>query len=765
MILPAPPRGSRRFRLRRALRWGAAAGFAAAVLFAAAFEVCSRALPLPAALLAPADETLVLEDRTGREIAVVASRRARVAEFARLDELGAWLPRVTVALEDRRFREHGGFDLHAFAAAAWRNVRAGRIVSGGSTIAQQLIKNTQPRTGWRAWDKFREAAAARRLTREWTRERILEEYLNRIDYGNRRLGPRAAARAYFGKEPADLTVAEAVYLAGLPQSPTRYNPWRRADAAAERYRRSLRVLAGQGVLEPVVVAALGGEPPPVVRRLPVQAAPHFAEAIAAAHPAARGRVRTTLDLALQEEVAALARRHVERLRARGVGQAAVVVLDNRDGGVRALVGAADFAGPGGEINGAWVPRSAGSVLKPFLYAEAIERRLLTAASVLPDTPDAIRAEYMDYDPRNFDQRWLGPVRVREALGNSLNVPAVWTLSRVGARPFFARLQAWGFRFPRDLHEYGAGLILGNAEPRLVDLAAAFAGLASEGRVPQWRLLEAEPKNARVVGAPAACAIVADILCDDDARRRAFGRGSPLAAPVRVPVKTGTSAGFRDAWTVGATAQHTVAVWAGNFDGRPMDGAASIEAAAPLWRAVIDRLLEHDDGVPAPAEDSRELVARDVCRLSGLRPVAASPGTVREWFLAGTEPADSAERWLRPAADGRTAIVLPPEFREWCESAHNHLGAVVAAPAEASLAIRTPAPGAVFAIDPALPRAQQQLPLEASGAAGAAVAWTVNGRAIAPAAGGATLWPMEPGEFEAVAVAAGRRASVRFRVEP
>jgi penicillin-binding protein 1C len=284
---------------------------------------------------------------------------------------------------------------------------------------------------------------------------------------------------------------------------------------------------------------------------------------------------------------------------------------------------------------------------------------------------------------------------------------------------------------------------------------------SAGRVPDWRLLESEPVRGRVVATPEATAIVEDILCDDDARRRAFGRGSPLATPVRVPCKTGTSSAFRDAWTVGSTAQHTVAVWAGNFDGHPMDGTASIEAAAPLWRAVVDQLLESDTGVPAPVE-GRELVACDICQLTGRRPTGESPGVVGEWFLTGTEPVETAAVWLRTEA-GRTVITLPHEYEAWCASSQNHLGAVVEPVSR--LAIRHPAEGGAYVIDHGLPLAQQMVPLEATLPPGVVPIWTVNGRPVPPQVGGAFLWPMEPGEFCATVTAGDLRAAVRFRVRP
>ena len=220
-------------------------------------------------------------------------------------------------------------------------------------------------------------------------------------------------------------------------------------------------------------------------------------------------------------------------------------------------------------------RSSGSTLKPFLYLRAIDERQVTAATILPDTPDAVRAEYIDYDPVNYDKRFWGPVRLREALANSLNVPAVVTLSRVGARKTFLTLEDYGFKFARPFSESGAGLILGNAEIRLLDLTAAFTVFAGDGLAVQPRLLASEPPRHRFLAAPEAVAIVADILADNGARQKTFGPFSPLAFENhRIPCKTGTSSGFRDAWTVGVTREHAVGVWMGNLDGRAMEEIAA-----------------------------------------------------------------------------------------------------------------------------------------------------------------------------------------------
>ena len=293
-----------------------------------------------------------------------------------------------------------------------------------------------------------------------------------------------------------------------------------------------------------------------------------------------------------------------------------------------MVGSDNYAES--QINGATQPRSCGSTLKPFVYLDAIDKRLFTAASLLPDTPDAIRNEYADYDPQNYNHHYFGPVRLREALGCSLNVPAVFVLSQLGARPAFYQLQKWGFNFSQGLDDYGAGFVLGNAETRLVDLAAAYAGLARGGTAMRAKFLASEHQPITRIASPEATAIITDILSDNEARQKSFGLNSPLALEQRVAVKTGTSSGFRDTWTVGFNKEHTVAVWAGNFDGRPMRDTFAVRAATPLWAtscrncwgAIIRsiHLTEND-----------KLIRQDICKTTGLRPSRFSNPTMSGAF--------------------------------------------------------------------------------------------------------------------------------------
>ncbi|MFL6584589.1 MAG: penicillin-binding protein 1C [Chthoniobacterales bacterium] len=707
--------------------------------------------PLPGALTTPAIGSLTLLDSRGGELAEIANADARAQFPCRLDEMGAWLPQVTVALEDHRFFHHHGIDWPAVAAAARRNLRAGRTISGASTITQQFVKLATRREGrnWRS--KLSEAVLAWKLERRWSKERILTEYLNRSSYGNRRLGPEAAARAYFNKHAAQLTLGEAIYLAGLPHAPTRLNPWSHSDAAERRFLRSLARLYELGAITTEQRDLLTANPPVVERTVPPHRAPHFVDTIVARQPKQRGTLRTTLDPALQTTAEQLVRAHLQTLNRNDISQAAVVVIENATGAVRALVGSENY--DIAQVNGAMQPRSCGSTLKPFMYLSALDRRVLTAATLLPDTPDAIRNDFPDYDPQNFSHHYLGPVRMREALACSLNVPAVYTLKRLGARETFFQLTKWGFNFPRGLDDYGAGFLLGNAETRLVDLAAAYAGLARGGLAIRAKFAASEQPQVVRVASPEACAIVTDILADNEAREKSFGTHSPLSLPQRVAVKTGTSSGFRDTWTVGFDKQHTVGVWAGNLDGRPMRDMLAIRAASPLWAAMMLEMLKRDEPLDAPAA-TRQLVRRRICTLTGLLPSARTTTTTDEWFIGGTEPAETSAQYF--AADG--TLVLPEEYAAWCATPDNTSGARVASAAR----ITNPPANARYNVDPALPRKQQMIELRAS--LPGDVHWFVNDAPQAAQNNGRVFWLLAPGEWKIRAVSATAAAEERISVE-
>jgi penicillin-binding protein 1C len=356
--------------------------------------------------------------------------------------------------------------------------------------------------------------------------------------------------------------------------------------------------------------------------------------------------------------------------------------------------------------------------------------------------------------------------LREALACSLNVPAVFALSQLGARQTFYQLQKWGFNFPQGLDEYGAGFVVGNAETRLVDLAAAYAGLARGGTAMRAKSLTSEHQPLTRIASREATTIIADILCDNDARQKSFGLRSPLALPAaasrsdagaafeeRVAAKTGTSSGFRDTWTVGFDKEHTVAVWAGNFDGRPMCDTFAVRAATPLWANIMQELLSRDHPLDPPAENEK-LSRAEICKTTGLLSSRFSIATGNELFLAGTEPRDDSAGYF--ANDGK--LILPDAYARWCSSRDNTIGAHV----RSDFRIMSPPPNAHYQLDPILPASQQMFELTA--ACAGEVEWFVNGERLTPERDGRFFWQLAAGEWNVRAVSRDNYTEQKIFVE-
>ncbi|CAN5661625.1 hypothetical protein BH09VER1_BH09VER1_00650 [soil metagenome] len=715
-----------------------------AAIGAGVFFLAVRRTKLPNGITQPPAYTPVLVDVRGRPISVLAHGEARECYPIKLHEMGKWLPMATVGIEDHRFWEHGGMDVQALTGATLRNLKNRRVIGGASTITQQLIKLSMgipPRT---FREKVHEALAAVKLEESTSKKEILELYMNRLDYGNRRVGSEAAARAYFGKSAGDLSLAEAIYLAGLPQSPARLNPWSKPEAAMARYRRNVQWLEKLALLPDGATAEeLLKHPPVVGRHDAVDLAYAFTSMLKDRAPAPTKK--TSLDLDLQAMAQRALWAHLEVNASNGVRDAAVVIIDNATGEVRAMACGGDQLHSA--INSAMEPRSCGSTLKPLLYLRAIEQRKLTAASLLPDTQEAVTEAYSDYDPQNYSQHYRGPVRVREALGNSLNVPAVVTLNQLGARDTFDYLRAWGLDFPKGFDAYGAGFILGNAPVRLVELAEAYAGLERGGLAWKARLTPHDTVESRRMASPEASSIVTDILCDNRARTASFGNNSPLNRSQRTAVKTGTSSGFRDGWCVGFNKTHTVAVWAGNLDGTPMRELLSVRSAAPLWAGIMEMLYAMGDEPLEEPRESEKLKPVEVAAETGLLPREGEM-KLREWFLAGTEPTENAASMY---VDGE--LQLPPGYAGWCASPQNRLGAVVASK---DLRILFPKDGATFAINDTLPKGQQMLPLKSSRSG---CVWYLNGEKLTE-----PMVPLKRGQWSLSAQVGGETATARYLVQ-
>lgn len=588
-------------------------------------------------------------DRDGRRLAWVA-----------LEEVSPALVAAVVAAEDRRFRAHDGVDLRALAAAAWQTLRGGGR-RGGSTISMQLASllddDGRHARGRSLAAKARQIAAARALERSWSKDEILEAYLNLVTFRGELQGVGAAAELLYGIAPRSVGAAQGVVLAASLRAPN--------AGRAALLRRSRRLagdagLAAPDAVEPWVdrVAAV-----PLAAPVRVRIAPHLATRLLAAEGATA--VRTTLDARIQRFAIASLDRHLAALADRGVRDGAVLVVANDGGDVLAWVGSSGARSAAPHVDGVRAPRQAGSTLKPFLYALALEQRRLTAASLLRDAPLEVLVDHGAWRPTNYDSVYRGTTTLRTALGSSLNVPAVRALEIVGTAPFLDRLRALGLTtLDRPAEFYGLGLALGSGEVTLVDLVNAYRTLANGGVATPLRLTSdaaAPAAGTRVVDRGSAF-VIADVLADRDARAATFGLQSALDLPFAAAAKTGTSTDMRDNWCVGFSDRYTVGVWVGNFSGAPMEDVSGVSGAAPVWREILQELHRDEPAVrPAPPE---EVVA-----------VTLADGR-REWFLRGTEPA--------------TGEILP---------------------AEPAPRIAAPADGAILALDPDMPAAAQRVLVE------------------------------------------------------
>jgi penicillin-binding protein 1C len=497
-------------------------------------------------------------------------------------------------------------------------------------------------------------------------------------------------------------------------------------------------------------------------------APHFTTRLVqeaeAQGVAPNGVWRTSLDLGLQLALESEVRHTVETLADQGARHAAVVVLDNENGGVLAWVGSPDFwSDTAGQVDMVVSPRQPGSALKPFVYALAFDRGF-TPASILPDIAKVYQTSSGPYAPRNYDRRFHGPVRAREALGSSYNLPAVELTDRLGPGAVLQTLRQAGFgSLRRSAEYYGLGLALGNGDVTLIELANGYRALASEGLWRPWRsrapLAGETPEPGRRVVSARSAALVLDVLNDPEARIPGFGLETPLDFPFPVAAKTGTSRHFTDNWAVAATGRFTVAVWVGDFSGRPMRGVSGVTGAGPLLhRAVLVTSARYAPGVlPSPA--AAGAVPARICRLSGLRAGEHCPHAV-EWFAPGTAPSRHCD-W-----HGSAGVVLPVDYAEWAAQEGRAAGSRTAAPAspdstDTRFRIVSPRDGDQYRAPPGVEGRYATIALRASGeGAGEGVRWYVDGRRM-----DATRWPLVPGRHRVRAMAVnGVQDEVSITVE-
>ena len=645
-------------------------------------------------------ETTRILDADGNLLYEILDPNAGRRTYTRLQDISPFMLAATLATEDEDFYSHPGFNIGAIFRAFTQNYQSGEVVSGASTITQQLARAllfTPEEASEQSYlRKVREAILASEITRRYSKDEILELYLNEIYFGNLAYGVEAAAETYFGTTASQLTLSQASFLAGLPQAPSVYDVYTNRDAALGRQQAVLNLMVKlsaedgciyvsnniQRVCVSIEEAAAAGldtldysfNSPDVQIRYPHWV--HYIRSLLEEQFDAQTIYRsgftvyTTLDPELQDMAQETISTHVAGLADKHVGSGALVAIRPSDGYILAMVGSADFYNEDidGQINMAVSPRQPGSSIKPLTYAAAFEKGwtpstlIWDVESEFPPSgnPDDPRPPYI---PKNYDNRFHGPITVRTALANSFNVPAVKTLNFVGVydnpdTPEAEGLVAFAHRMGiTDLNgdQYGLALTLGGGEVKLLDLTNAYAIFANQGRrvtpiaitkIVDFQgnvVYEAPAPSTEQVIRPEHAFLISSILSDNQARSPMFGTNSILNLPFPVAAKTGTTDDFRDNWTLGFTPDLAVGVWVGNPDNTEMQGTSGVTGAAPIWAEFMQEGIDYlKGGSPSPFVQPQGIVEKVICSISGAEPSQYCNEQRREIFAADQPPADADE---------------------------------------------------------------------------------------------------------------------------
>lgn len=623
--------------------------------------------------------------------------RGRSLAWTSLRDVSPFFLKSVIASEDKRFYRHPGVDVAALLYGGAMSV-TGKVRRGASTITMQVAalidRGLHPETAGRSLgQKWRQVRLALAIERSWTKEQILEAYLNLISFRGELQGVEAASQGLFQKVPSGLNAAESLILASLIRSPNA-----RTAAVVERAARLAEAIKEPINRESIAAVATQALTRPYSVPRSFSLAPHAAQYLLKDGTAS---VRCTIDGRLQSFARSLLVDHLSSVKGQNVRDGAVLVVDNRSGEILAYVGNSGCLSSAAFVDGIRARRQPGSTLKPFLYALALENRVITAASLLSDTPLDVPTERGIYRPENYDRGFKGLVPARTALASSLNIPAVRVLMMVGPDRFVQKLKDFGFTDLREADYYGYSLALGTFDTTLFEMVNGYRTLANMGAWGEltFTLGKGAGGSRRAVSAGSAF-IVASILSDREARSVTFGFENPLATPFWTAVKTGTSKDMRDNWCIGFSEKYTVGVWVGNFSGSPMWDVSGVTGAAPIWNDIMTYLHGRERSrAPMPPPT---VVARTFS-------VGSAPETGKEWFIAGTEPVSVETE--RASIDPARILYPPPEV--------------------------------IIAVDPDIPAANQKVFFEASGRR-SGLHWLLNGEPVCD--GPLCGWTPRAGEY-------------------
>lgn len=696
-------------RMRVKIRY---VGFGALAVFVAfALATYAAVSPLQSSLrsIQSDAQTLQIADRNGKPLTISYQNRWNVYDSVLLYDVPEFLQQAFVVSEDKRFFDHAGVDWQARGSAVLQNWKSGHTVRGASTISEQVVRmiNPRPRS---LWSKWVEGIEAMMLERNYTKSDILEFYLNQVPYASNRRGVVQAARYYFGRDLSTLSRKEMLALAVLARAPSSYDLYKGGNKISGVIGRLADALAQRDILSAEDVAQIKAQPFELGQPSAPVNAEHFAAYVRSHMQTGAAAIHATLDADLQARVQRIIDDRVRGLSRKNLHNAGAIVVDHTTGEILAWVvaGANHPEAPGSRIDAVTVPRQPGSAQKPLLYALALDAGW-TPATIIDDAPLSEAVGTGMHNFKNYSNIYYGRITLREALANSLNIPALLTIHHVGTGKYLDTLHRLGFEsLDRGVEIYDEGLALGNGEVTLLELVQGFSALANRGVYRPLRFLADDPAPVmqRRVYSEEAASLIGNILSDSWARRLEFGGSSVLNLPVQTAVKTGTSTDYRDAWTVGYNHKYVVGIWMGNLDRAPTDGVTGSTGPALALRSVFNELSRNV--ASGPLWLSPKLVQKDICIED---PQDAARCYMRsELFVPGTE------------SDGTRAD------------------------AGQAFEIVKPTDGLQMAVDPRIPMDMQKLPFTMNGLKPTQeVDWILNGESIATSKE-RYLWPVKRGHY-------------------
>ncbi|MCL2789929.1 MAG: penicillin-binding protein 1C [Desulfobulbus sp.] len=634
-------------------------GVALVMAFAAVAVVIVRHQPKPP-LRDMIPSSVAVYDTRGALLRLTLAHDGQYRLWAPLAEIPPELVEAVQLHEDQYFNSHPGVNPWALLRAATRTYSGGTR-QGGSTLTMQLARLLYKLNTRTPWGKLKQAAWALSLEARYSKKEILEAYLNAVPYGKNIEGVAAASLIYFGKRPQALSLPEILTLAVIPQSPLSRTPSDKAQTQLSAAR--MRLFVRWAEKHPEVQAQAGLVAAPLHVRDTTQlpfAAPHFTTMLLAENTRSSTAIQTTLDLRLQKLLERQMRHYLSRAERRGLNNASALLVDWTTMEVKAWLGSADFFAAslqGRQVNGVLAKRSPGSTLKPFIYALALDQGILHPMTVLKDAPQS----FGPFTPENFDGKFVGPISAQQALIRSRNIPAVAVNAQLTRPSLYAFLKSAHIAGMASEAHYGLALALGGGEVTMAELAALYAILPNQGR---WQPLVTRKDTAGLPAIPEkllseeAAFITLDMLENNPRPDVAY---ASRVEPLPVAWKTGTSWGFRDAWTAGVFGRYVLVVWLGNFDGSGNQALVGVEAAAPLFFSIVDALATTDHAITVARRQPENAIRLDVCQASGELPNADCPRTIKTWFIPGVSPIKVSELHRAVMIDTRSGKMACPPY--------------------------------------------------------------------------------------------------------